>query len=265
MLKNVVLPAPFGPIRLTIDRCGIVKSRSLTASRPPNSFRTSLATSRSPVVSDWLILSGAPASALVSRASSSSRDSAGSSAFTRSRFIGAAHLVEGLVERAARTLLDLPLAAALGDQADGTEQHHQHDDHPVDAELVLGHVDLVAGRKDVRVQPGADVGKPLHVQPREDRPGKHDSPDAAHAAENDHAEEENREVEVELDWEGARVEGRDVSPGGPAEEGADRVGPRLRPHQRDAHRPGRRLVLADRDPGAAQTRVSKADRAEDGQ
>ena len=34
MLKNVVFPAPFGPIRLTIDRSGIVKSRSLTAVEP---------------------------------------------------------------------------------------------------------------------------------------------------------------------------------------------------------------------------------------
>src|ERR671918_2435840 len=47
MLKNVVLPAPFGPIRLTIAPSGIVKSTSLTATRPPNSLRTSLTTSRS--------------------------------------------------------------------------------------------------------------------------------------------------------------------------------------------------------------------------
>ena len=31
MLKKVVLPAPFGPIRLTIAPRGIVKSTSLTA------------------------------------------------------------------------------------------------------------------------------------------------------------------------------------------------------------------------------------------
>src|SRR6185295_3181021 len=47
MLKNVVLPAPFGPIRLTIERSGIVKSTSLTATRPPNSLRTPSATRRS--------------------------------------------------------------------------------------------------------------------------------------------------------------------------------------------------------------------------
>src|SRR3954447_20770942 len=40
MLKNVVLPAPFGPIRLTIVCCGMVKSTSSTATRPPNSLRS---------------------------------------------------------------------------------------------------------------------------------------------------------------------------------------------------------------------------------
>ena len=48
MLKNVVLPAPFGPIRLTIARSGMVKSRSFTARRPPNSLRTSRASSEVP-------------------------------------------------------------------------------------------------------------------------------------------------------------------------------------------------------------------------
>ena len=36
MLKNVVLPAPFGPIRLTIEPSGMAKSTLLTATRPPN-------------------------------------------------------------------------------------------------------------------------------------------------------------------------------------------------------------------------------------
>src|SRR5436190_14882588 len=36
MLKNVVLPAPFGPIRDTMDPRGISKSTLLTAVSPPN-------------------------------------------------------------------------------------------------------------------------------------------------------------------------------------------------------------------------------------
>src|SRR5215218_9189307 len=38
MLKNVVLPAPLGPIRLTIERSGISKSTELTATSPPNTL-----------------------------------------------------------------------------------------------------------------------------------------------------------------------------------------------------------------------------------
>src|SRR3712207_9194860 len=38
MLKNVVLPAPFGPIRLTIERSGMSKSTSLTATKPPKTL-----------------------------------------------------------------------------------------------------------------------------------------------------------------------------------------------------------------------------------
>ena len=40
MLKKVVLPAPLGPIRLTMLPRGTVKSTSLQATRPPNSLRT---------------------------------------------------------------------------------------------------------------------------------------------------------------------------------------------------------------------------------
>ncbi len=46
MLKNVVFPAPFGPIRLMIEPRGMVKSTSLTATRPPNSLRRPSVTSR---------------------------------------------------------------------------------------------------------------------------------------------------------------------------------------------------------------------------
>src|SRR3954454_18432943 len=36
MLKNVVLPAPLGPMIETIERSGRLKEASLTAVRPPN-------------------------------------------------------------------------------------------------------------------------------------------------------------------------------------------------------------------------------------
>ena len=46
MLKKVVLPAPFGPIRPTIAPSGIVKSTPLTATSPPKRRTTPRASSR---------------------------------------------------------------------------------------------------------------------------------------------------------------------------------------------------------------------------
>src|SRR6266508_2447021 len=243
MLKNVVLPAPFGPIRLTIERSGIVKSRSLTARRPPNSLRAFSATSRSGCFG----------------AISALRSSG--------RLVGPPRLAERGVDRApACALFDLELATALGDQTDRPEEHHQHDDEAVDPERVLRNIDLDPEQRieDVSVEPGTDVGEAFDVEPGEDDPCDDDAPEAAHSAQDDHAEQEDRDVEVELARERARIEARDVGAGDSAEEGADRVGPGLRPHQRDAHGAGRGLVFTNRDPGAAESRVAKPQRAEDG-
>ena len=48
-LKNVVLPAPLGPMIATIDLCGTAKSTSLTATRPPKRFVTPLASRTLPL------------------------------------------------------------------------------------------------------------------------------------------------------------------------------------------------------------------------
>ena len=59
------------------------------------------------------------------------------------------------------------------------------------------------------------------------------------------------------------LEGAVPGSGDAAEEGAAGVGPRLRSHQRDAHRGCRHLVLANGDPRAAEPRVAQPDAAED--
>ncbi len=43
MLKNVVLPAPLGPMIETIERRGIENETSLTATTPPKTFDRRLA------------------------------------------------------------------------------------------------------------------------------------------------------------------------------------------------------------------------------
>src|SRR5215212_8087071 len=97
MLKNVVLPAPLGPIRLTTWPRGIVKSTSSVATSPPNSLRTFSATRRLPF--SLLMLC----------------------------------VVEG---RVGDSLVELGPPSRTRDQPFRADEHHEHDDRPVDAELV---------------------------------------------------------------------------------------------------------------------------------
>src|SRR5437868_79021 len=97
MLKKVVFPAPFGPIRLTIDPVGTVKSTSSTATRPPNSFR------RSSVLSST---SGT----------------------------GALRVVQRLV---VHSLIKHGGDPRARDQPLRPDEHHDHDDRSEDPELVL--------------------------------------------------------------------------------------------------------------------------------
>src|SRR5262245_64715695 len=174
MLKNVVLPAPFGPIRLTMVRSGIVKSTSFTATRPPNSLRTPSAVSRSAKLRVVPLVE---------------------------RLVVVLHVVEILVVDALVELLLPPLAR---DEPLRPEQHRQHEDDSEDPRRVQRHVDVPAEEEAanaVRVHPGADVRQPLLVQVREERRAEDHAPDVAHPAEDDHAEDEDGDVEVEVPGE----------------------------------------------------------------
>src|SRR5206468_291636 len=120
MFKNVVLPAPFGPIRLTIERSSMVKSTELTATRPPKRLVMPRATSRSGTyASQWSI---------------------------DQRFL--TELVfEGLVDVAAMHLHG-PLA--VREDALGSSQHQEDQRDAEDAELVLTQVDGCQQRADQR-------------------------------------------------------------------------------------------------------------------
>ena len=140
----------------------------------------------------------------------------------------------------------------------GPEQHHQHDDHAVDPELVLRRVEVEAALLHLR----ADRGQPLDVEVAEDHAAEDHPREAPHASEDHHAQKEHRDVEVEVRRERAGLEARVERAGDTAEERADRVRPGLRAHQRDAHRGGGGLVLADRDPGATEPRALEPPTAE---
>src|SRR2546423_5638737 len=228
MLKNVVFPAPFGPMRLTIEPSGTVKSTSFTAVRPPNSLRTLWAVSRSA--------------------------------------ISVRHVIERLVGHA---LVELRGPSRARYQALRSEEHHHQQDDPEDPELVLRDVDGGApglergsGRAEVGVQPAADVREALAVEVGEEGGAEDDAEDVPHPAQDDHAEDEDGDVEEEVAREGRALEARVEGARDAAEEGAGRVRPRLRAHERHAHRGGGGLVLADRDPRAAEGRVAQPPGAE---
>src|SRR5215212_6443322 len=111
MLKKVVLPAPFGPISETIEASGIVKLTSFVAIRPPNSFRTRSATRRS-VIAQLAIRVAALEGDVVER-------------------------------RVTDAELELGPPPPLRNQALRPQEHHRHDDHAVDAELVLRRLEPV--------------------------------------------------------------------------------------------------------------------------
>ena len=230
MLKNVVLPAPFGPIRLTIAPSGIAKSTSETATRPPNSLRIAVASSR-------FAIRTPPSRAVATRRASRRRTGTRRGPPARARAC-AGH-------------------SAAGPAADSSMTSTMID--PVDPAGVLRHVDV---RPEVEVHPGAGVREPLLVEVREERGPEHHPPHVAHPAEDDHAEDEHRDVEVEVLGERRALERREVRARESAEERAAGVRPGLRPHQRNAHRRGGDLVLADRDPGTSEPRVAQTDRAE---
>src|SRR3990170_3817183 len=105
MLKNVVLPAPFGPISETIEPRGIEKSMSFVATRPPNSFRTWSATRRASCSTVLSVILGLA--------------------------VGVGRFVRHVVRRrVGDPELELDLVPPLRDQPFRPQQHHQHDDHP---------------------------------------------------------------------------------------------------------------------------------------
>ncbi len=147
---------------------------------------------------------------------------------------------------------ELRLALSRRQEALRPEPHHDDQDHAEDQEVVLSRVgerrcDVADALADIRQQ-GL-----VHVRQRE---GAEDgAPDVPDAAEDDHDQDQDRDRErEEVGRRGAEV-GRLERPGDTGEAGAQREREQLRPDGVDAHHLGRRLVLAEGSPGAADPRV----------
>src|ERR671917_400894 len=143
MLKNVVLPAPFGPIRLTIERSGMSKSTRFTA------------TNRSP--------HGVPTAGIL--------------------------------------VVQLLGALPVGDDALRPEEHHQDEHNAEDKETVLWDVHggqrLVSDGLADRVHPSLYLRQKVKVGPLYNDGAQNDAVDVAHAAEDDHEQDKDGDVERE--------------------------------------------------------------------
>ena len=178
MLKNVVLPAPFGPMIETIDRSGIVEvdvvDRRQAAERLGDRQR---------LEDGALVLRGR---------SSGSR-------------VCVSSLMPDLVERlglladagrvAGSDARELELASSLRQEALGPEHHHDHEQEAEDPEAQLGQVEV---EPDLRRHLVQHVGDQVGVDERQHHGPEHDAPDVAQPAEDDHREHEDRERELEL-------------------------------------------------------------------
>src|SRR4051794_30822850 len=142
MLKNVVLPAPFGPISDTTVPRGIVKSTSSVATSPPNSLRRFSTTTRSPF---WLLM------------------------------------LRVVQRRVVDAFVELGPASRTRDQTFRPDQHREHDDRAVDSELVERHLEVRAERLvqlmadvrktllvEIRQERGAEHHAPYVAHPAED-------------------------------------------------------------------------------------------------
>src|SRR5712691_4772940 len=172
MLKNVVLPAPFGPMRLTVESRGMVKSTLSTATRPPNSLRSLCVTRMS--------LIGRP---LPTEREKGLRGNVRETWFpSRERAEGERRSCRFVLERrVVHPGLELELAPPLGEEPLRPQQHHEHNDRAVDPERHERCVEAAAaddGRRvllvriaheHVVVHPAVEVRDALEIEVLEER------------------------------------------------------------------------------------------------
>src|ERR687894_1211615 len=229
MLKNVVLPAPLGPIRLTIECSGMSKSTSLTATKPP---KTLVIPRASRILPTFFPFSSATARGPY-------------------RVAGSRILVVQLLG-----------ALAVGGGALPPEDHHEDKEEAEQQEVVLRDVRLgERGAPDGAadgVDPHVYLRQQVEVEALQDDRTEYHAVDVPHAAEDYHTENEDRDVEREGVGEDVLYERAVEGARDAAEDRSQGVGPELRRHRVDAHGRGCGLVLAHRDPGAPQPRVPEA-------
>ena len=210
VLKKVVLPAPFGPIRLTIAPRGMVKSTLLTATRPPKRLVISVAAQQH--------LAAAPAASSLRRGGGRRGRRArlrlvGHALRSASRvsalLSGVAHVVQLLLALAlARSPRSLGAARPCG----GARESGPPGGAASSAPARRRRSETSAPRS--RSSPGSRCGSSCRsslsqpvicIEHRwtasiEDQRADDHAPDVAHAAQDDHAEDHDRDVKS--NWPG---------------------------------------------------------------
>src|SRR6476620_2832095 len=127
VLKKVVLPAPFGPIRLTMAPRGMVKSTLFTATRPPKRLVISTARSKSLPPGPVSLMAAPPAATEVSTTLLTMLNLS-PSARVLALLAGLARVIQFLLaltfRHFGRLRVQFGLAPGTGDQPFGTDQHH---------------------------------------------------------------------------------------------------------------------------------------------
>ena len=232
-LKNVVLPAPFGPMRLTIESFGDREVDGVDgdeAAEPPGDLAGD---EDGPVLQDvgahrWP--SSVVASAVPSSSCSGSVISVWSSRFLR----------------------------LFGNRPFGPHEHHDHEREAVQQELELDEVDVREDRDLDAIEELVEHLEQDVVDRVDHERADGDTPEVAHAAEDDHREDRERDDEPEL----VRADGHELGgvehAGDAGRRGAEREGEELGHDGVDAVRRCRQLVLADGLPRPADPALDQA-------
>src|ERR671921_1156025 len=150
-------------------------------------------------------------------------------------------------------------ALAVGDKAFRSQEHHQHEDHTEEEEVVLRDVRLAQQRAPEgaadSVYPLVYLRQEVEVQALKDDGSEDHTVDVPHAPEDDHTEDDDRDVERERVREDVLYERAVEGASTATEDGPEGVGPELGRHRVDAHGRRRRLVFAHRDPGPSKLGV----------
>src|SRR5215216_913377 len=172
------------------------------------------------------------------------------------------HTPERVTGVAAFPAAQLLGALAVGDDAFGPQEHHEDKEETEQQEVVLRDIRLAErgapyGVAD-GVDPHVDLRQQVEVEALQDDGAEDHAVDVPHAAEDDHTQDQYRDVEREGVGEDVLYERAVEGARDAAEDRAKGVSPELRRNRVDAHRGGCGLVLANRDPGPPEPRVPEA-------